>query len=287
MKLAPAKLNAPLRHLRSALYAAALFSAGAVPAMASGVTGIEVTSTPPFKPNQNILVVVKADAKCSVTLNDGAGKTWDTFLSDPTTPPSKTLGVSYAQPGSYVLSVKGKAPCTGQAQTTINIIAQAVALPVDVPKVKPPQSTEPGGGTSTGGNPGSTAPKSPCDSPTAGCKPDFAILSVGEHPLSKNVWYVTVKNQGTADAPTCKLSFEATVILPDNSSKKVTRQVDMQPLKAGEKVKWGFDINKDMPPNSRVASAVYVVDSTNLVAESNEGNNAANAGPGAKFDPNS
>lgn len=273
----------------SSLFCAIALLCPALPVWASGVTGIEVTSAPPFKPNQNILVVVKADAKCSVTLNDGAGKTWDTYLSDPTTPPSKTLGVSYAQPGSYVLSVKGKAPCTGQAQTTINIIAQAVALPGDVPKVKPPQSTEPGGtpGGGSTGTPLSTTPKSPCDSPTAGCKPDFAILSVGEHPLSKNVWYVTVKNQGTADAPACKLSFEATVILPDNSSKKVTRLVDLQPLKAGEKVKWGFDINKDLPPNARVASAVYVVDSTNLVAESNEGNNAATAGAGAKFDPNS
>ena len=80
------------------------------------------------------------------------------------------------------------------------------------------------------------------------CVSPVTILSVGEHPLSKNVWYVTVKNQGTADAPACKLSFEATVILPDNSSKKVTRLVDLQPLKAGEKVKWGFDINKDLPP---------------------------------------
>lgn len=273
--------------LGQALCTAALLC-GALPAAAATVTAIEVTSAPPFKPSQNILVVVKADTKCGVTLNDGAGKTWDTFLSDPTTLPSKTLGVSYAQPGSYVLSVKGKAPCTGEAQTTLNITAQAVAVPGDVPKNKLPPATTPAtGNPASTGSPPSTAPKSPCDSPTANCKPDFAILSVGEHPLSKNVWYVTVKNQGTADAGACKLEFEAIAVLPDNSTRKISRVVDMQPLKAGDKVKWGFDINKDLPPNARVSSAQYRVDAGNVVSEGNENNNTATAGSGAKFDPNS
>jgi CARDB len=280
MNAARTTLNSSLAH---ALSAAALLCC-AIPAAAATVTAIEVTSAPPFKPGQNILVVVKADTKCSVTLNDGAGKTWDTYLSDSTTPPSKTLGVNYAQPGSYVLSVKGKAPCTGQAQTTINVPTQAVGSLINVPKSNLPQPTTP---AATTGTPPSTTPKSPCDSPTANCKPDFAILSVGEHPLAKNIWYVTVKNQGMADAPICKLEFEAMVQLADNSTKKVTRVVDLQPLKVGEKVKWGFDINKDLPPNSRVTSALYRVDTTGVVAESNEGNNTATAGAGAKFDPNS
>lgn len=99
---------------------ALLFSAAAsTSALADAVTSIETMGSQPYKTSQNIMVLVKGDAKCGVTMNDGAGKTWDIALTDPSTPPSKTLGVSYAQPGTYLLSAKGKAPCKGQVQKTV------------------------------------------------------------------------------------------------------------------------------------------------------------------------
>jgi hypothetical protein len=101
------------------LLAVAALSACATSALANTVTGIETYGSPPYKAGQTIPVVVKGDAKCGVTINDGAGKTWDIALTDPSTPPSKQLGVTYAQPGTYVLSAKGKAPCTGQVQKTV------------------------------------------------------------------------------------------------------------------------------------------------------------------------
>lgn len=87
--------------------------------LANTVSSIETIGSTPYKPSQLISVIVSGDTKCGVTMNDGAGKSWDIALTDPSTPPSKQLGVSYAQPGTYVLSAKAKQPCTGHVQKTV------------------------------------------------------------------------------------------------------------------------------------------------------------------------